>query len=47
MFISEDAPSISIISRIEGKIERLLTNRNFEMVGLDLDKINKSKININ
>ena len=46
MFISEDAPSISIISRIEGKIERLLTNRNFEMVGLDLDKINKSKINI-
>ncbi|MAU25256.1 MAG: ABC transporter permease [Flavobacteriaceae bacterium] len=47
MFISEDAPSISIISRIEGKIERLLTNRNFEKVGLDLDKINKSKININ
>jgi len=47
MFISEDAPSISIISRIEGKIERLLTNRNFEKVGLDLDKINKSKISIN
>jgi ABC-2 type transport system permease protein len=47
MFISEDAPSISIISRIEGKIERLLTNRNFQEVGLDLDKINKSKISIN
>jgi len=47
MFISEDAPSISIISRIEGKIERLLTNRNFKKVGLDLDKINKSKISIN
>ena len=47
MFISEDAPSISIISRIEGKIERLLTNRNFQKVGLDLDKINKSKISIN
>ncbi len=47
MFISEDAPSISIISRIEGKIERLLTNRNFEKVGLDIEKINKSKININ
>ena len=47
MFISEDAPSIGIISRIEGKIERLLTNKNFENVGLDIDKINKSKININ
>ena len=47
MFISEDAPSIAIISRIEGKIERLLTNRNFEKVGLDIEKINKSKININ
>jgi len=47
MFISEDAPSIAIISRIEGKIERLLTNKNFENVGLDIEKINKSKININ
>ena len=47
MFISEDAPSIGIISRIEGKIERLLTNKNFEKVGLDIEKINKSKININ
>lgn len=47
MFISEDAPSIGIISRIEGKIERLLTNKNFENVGLDIDKINNSKININ
>ena len=47
MFISEDAPSIGIISRIEGKIEKLLTNRNFEKVGLDIEKINKSKININ
>ena len=47
MFISEDAPSIAIISRIEGKIEKLLTNRNFEKVGLDIEKINKSKININ
>ena len=47
MFISEDAPSIGIISRIEGKIERLLTNKNFENIGLDIEKINKSKININ
>jgi len=47
MFISEDAPSIGVISRIEGKIERLLTNKNFEKVGLDIEKINKSKININ
>ena len=47
MFIAEDAPSIGVISRIEGKIERLLTNKNFEKVGLDIEKINKSKININ
>ena len=47
MFISEDAPSISIISRIEGRIEKVLTNKNFENVGLDIEKINKSKIYIN
>ena len=47
MFISEDAPSITIISRIEGKLEKVLTNKNFENAGLDIDKINKSKIYIN
>ena len=47
MFISEDAPSISIISRIESRIEKVLTNKNFENVGLDIEKINKSKIYIN
>tara|TARA_B100000029_G_scaffold488869_1_gene546002 strand:+ start:4149 stop:5453 length:1305 start_codon:yes stop_codon:yes gene_type:complete len=47
MFISEDAPSISIISRIEGRLEKVLTNKNFETVGLDIDKINESKIYIN
>ena len=47
MFISEDAPSIIIISRIEGKLEKVLTNKNFENAGLDIDKINKSKIYIN
>ncbi len=47
MFISEDAPSISIISRIEGRIEKVLTNKNFENVGIDIEKINKSKIYIN
>jgi len=47
MFISEDAPSMSIISRIEGRIEKVLTNKNFENVGLDIEKINKSKIYIN
>ena len=47
MFISEDAPSISIISRIEGRIEKVLTNKNFENVGIDIKKINKSKIYIN
>ena len=47
MFISEDAPSIAIISRIEGRIEKVLTNKNFENVGIDIEKINKSKIYIN
>ena len=47
MFISEDSPSMSIISRIEGRIEKVLTNKNFENVGLDIEKINKSKIYIN
>ena len=47
MFISEDAPSITIISRIEGKLEKVLKNKNFENAGLDIDKINKSKIYIN
>ena len=47
MFISEDSPSLSIISKIEGRIEKVLTNKNFENAGLDIDKINKSKIYIN
>ena len=47
MFISEDSPSLSIISRIEGRIEKVLTNKNFENAGLDIEKINKSKIYIN
>lgn len=47
MFISEDSPSLSIISRIEGRLEKVLTNKNFENVGLDIEKINKSKIYMN
>ena len=47
MFISEDSPSLSIISRIEGRLEKVLTNKNFENAGLDIEKINKSKIYIN
>ena len=47
MFISEDSPSLSIISKIEGRIEKVLTNKNFENAGLDIEKINKSKIYIN
>ena len=43
-FISEDAPSIPMITTIENKLERILTNLNYVSIGLDLNKIEESKI---
>lgn len=43
-FISEVAPSIIMISSIENKFEKILTNLNFTSVGLDVKTIEESKI---
>ena len=45
--ISEDSPSLTLISSIESKLEKILTDLNYTSSGLDLDKIIESKIYIN
>ena len=44
LFISEDSPSFTIINGIESQLERVLTNKNFKIEGLDIDEINDSKV---
>ena len=44
LFISEDSPSFTIINGIESQLERILTNKNFKIEGLDIDEINDSKV---
>ena len=46
-FISEDAPTFTVISSVENKLEEILTNLNYTSVGLDLNKIDNSRIYIN
>jgi ABC-2 type transport system permease protein len=43
-FISQDAPTLTMIDNIENKLEKILTNLNYISVGLDLNKIEESKI---
>ena len=43
-FISEDAPTITMINSIESKLEEILTNLNYTSVGLDVNTIEESKI---
>ena len=43
-FISEEAPTITMINSIENKLEGILTNLNFTSVGLDMNTIEESKI---
>ena len=43
-FISLDAPTLTMIDNIENKLEKILTNLNYISVGLDLNKIEESKI---
>jgi ABC-2 type transport system permease protein len=45
--ISEDSPSLTLISSIESKLEKILTDLNYTSLGLDLDTIKESKIYIN
>ena len=46
-FYSDDSPSLSIISGLERKIEKQLSDTKLQMDGVDLKKIKDSKININ
>mgnify|MGYP006081219865 CR=1 FL=1 len=43
-FISEEAPTITMINSIESKLEEILTNLNYTSVGLDVNTIEESKI---
>lgn len=45
--ISEDSPSLTLISNIESKLEKILTDLNYTSSGLDLQTIKESKIYIN
>ena len=47
VFISEDSPSLTIISRVESQLETILTNENFRLIGIDVNEINSSTIYIN
>lgn len=46
-FFSEESPSLSIISGLEGKLEKSLTNLKLLQEGVDLNKIESSKIKVN
>ena len=43
-FISEEAPTITMVNNIETKFEEILTNLNFVSVGLNMSTIEESKI---
>ena len=45
-FYSEDSPSLTIISSLESRIERRLTDLNLENEGVDIDQIKASTIKI-
>ena len=45
-FYSDDSPSLSLISSIENKIEKRLTDINLEQKGADVDLIKNSRIRI-
>jgi len=45
-FYSEDSPSLTIISNLESKIEKKLTDIKLQHKGVDLKKIEESKTNI-
>ncbi|MEM6516414.1 MAG: ABC transporter permease [Bacteroidota bacterium] len=46
-FYSDESPSLSIISGLENKIEKKLSNVKLEINGVDLQKIEESKTRIN
>ncbi|UKM63521.1 ABC transporter permease [Flavobacteriaceae bacterium GSB9] len=46
-FYSKESPSLSIISDIESRLEKELTNRELEKRGVNTDMINASKVHLN
>lgn len=46
-FFANKAPGISFISDIEGKISTVLTNKELQQRGVDVNEINNSKTNVN
>jgi len=46
-FYSKESPSLTLISALESKLEKQLTNLNLERNGVDLEMIKASKSNIN
>lgn len=46
-FYSEETPSLTLISGLESKIEKKLTNLKLQQKGVDIDMIKASKINVN
>ncbi len=45
-FYSEESPSFTIMTDLESKIEKRLTDLNLENEGVDIDQIRASTINI-
>ena len=43
-FYSEDAPSLTVISNIENQLENILTNKNYKINDIDINKINNNKV---
>ena len=46
-FYSEESPSLTLISDLESKLEQKLTDLNLQQNGVDVTKINASKIHVN
>lgn len=46
-FYSEESPSLTLISSLESKIEKKLTNLKLQQKGVDVEMIKASKINVN
>lgn len=45
-FYSEDTPSLTLVSNMEGKLEKKITDLKLQQVGVDLDKIAASRTSI-
>ena len=43
-FYSEDTPSLTVIGNIENQLENILTHKNYNIQGIDINKINSNKI---